>query len=451
MSTYTPKDQWHGGIRQFDINEIVEGGSAGLDNIPHQELADNLFHLMKRLEVVERKGGVITLPNAPSITTTDQGTGSGLVVFKHNNPATNGQSIEVVQTIRSGTGCSNLINITKTGVFADGQMTIGFAKPAEVAIADICEVKYVATNVVTNQSATIVVQGAKSEAVMVFPKPTIDIVGYKDGDSNASHFQGENLKVNMTNAQNGHEIYIQRSAEALNSNTTSGWGNDGSGIVQWGTANIKGIHSKLYTAAHYQELAQNMYTMTYVATDNDTKNTAQEARFLRKVRGASWHKKPRLPYQADAAFYGFGETVKLTDDTVDIYFIASGLTKAQAEGKELTISLYTIYTKQGTGGGIGTGQVPTADRPSLVDVARATVINGIAHFAGIPIPKKASPLEEGEKLASFAYEVGTPDIPYTGDGTGFTLFDSTATTAICRGQRNYSDRYITEQIEGLDL
>ena len=66
------------------------------------------------------------------------------------------------------------------------------------------------------------------------------------------------------------------------------------------------------------------------------------------------------------------------------------------------------------------------------------------------IPKKANPAE-GQGITDIYYEVGTPDIPYTGDGTGFTDFDSTATTAICRGQRNYKERYVTEQIEGLDL
>ena len=451
MSTYTPKDKWHAGIRQFDINEIVEGGSTGLDNIPHQELADNLFHILKRLEVVEKKGNIITSPNAPSVTTTDTGSGSGLVVFKHNNPATNGQSIQVVQTIRSGVGCSSLIDTTKSGVFANGEMTVGFAKPAEVAINDICEVRYIATNMTTNESVTVVVEGNKTGAVLAYPKPTIDIVGYKDGDYNASHFQGENLKVNMTNAQNGHEIYIQRSAEALNSNTTSGWGNDGSGIVKWGTADIKGIHAKLYTAERYQELAQNMYTMIYVATDNATKGTPQEARFLRKVRGKSWSKKPRFPYQANAAFYGFGETVKLTDDTVDIFFIASDLTKAEAEGKELTVSLYSLYNRAGTsGGGIDTGAAVPEDRTSSVDAVRAVVTNGIAHFANVPIPKKANPAE-GQKITMIYYEIGTPDIPYTGDGTGFTEFDGTATTAICRGQRYYNERYITEQIEGLSF
>lgn len=53
MSNYTPKDVWHPAIRQFDINEIVEGGDNGLDNIPHQQLADCILHLKNRLEAVE--------------------------------------------------------------------------------------------------------------------------------------------------------------------------------------------------------------------------------------------------------------------------------------------------------------------------------------------------------------------------------------------------------------
>lgn len=357
MSSYTPKDKWHPTIRQFDINEIVEGGSTGLDNIPHQQLADNLLHLEKRIAAIE--GGGSTPPD----------TGGG-----------------------------------DTGGDTGGGDTGGDTMP------DV----------------------------------TIDIVGYKDGDYNASHFQGESLKVNLTNAQNGHEIYVMRSAEALNSNTTGGWGNDGSGIVKWGVADITGFHAKLHTAAHYQELAENMYTMTYIAIDNATKGTPQEARFLRKVRGKSWKKKPRAPYQANAAFYGFGETVKLTDDTVDIYFIASELTKAEAEGKELTVSLITKYSNGGmspTTGIIG----------SAVDVVRAIVTNGIAHFPNVPIPKNPKGTDDGGYISYINYEIGTPDMPYTGDGTGFIEFDSTATTAICRGQRNYKERYVTEQIEGLDL
>ncbi|WP_201585226.1 hypothetical protein [Psychrobacter sp. HII-4] len=57
MSSYTPKDKWHPTIRQFDINEIVEGGSTGLDNIPHQQLADNLLHLEKRIAAIEEGSG----------------------------------------------------------------------------------------------------------------------------------------------------------------------------------------------------------------------------------------------------------------------------------------------------------------------------------------------------------------------------------------------------------
>lgn len=360
MSSYTPKDKWHPTIRQFDINEIVEGGSTGLDNIPHQQLADNLLHLEKRIAAIE--GGGSTPPD----------TGGG-----------------------------------DTGGDTGGGDTGGDTTP------DV----------------------------------TIDIVGYKDGDYNASHFQGESLKVNLTNAQNGHEIYVMRSAEALNSNTTGGWGNDGSGIVKWGVADITGFHAKLHTAAHYQELAENMYTMTYIAIDNATKGTPQEARFLRKVRGKSWKKKPRAPYQANAAFYGFGETVKLTDDTVDIYFIASELTKAEAEGKELTISMFSSYSAPNPNG----SGLPVSRKAGAGDIARAFVENGIAHFPNVPIPKLSEDLLEGEELKTINYEIGTPDIPYAGDGTGFEEFDSSSKASICRGSRNYNERYVTEQIEGLDL
>lgn len=337
---------------------------------------------------------------------------------------------------------------------------IGLSEPVEVTIANLPH-QQIADNILNLYTRILVLEEKYNlpDEVPVDPTPTptptplptktIDIVGYKDGDYNASHFQGESLKVNLTNAQNGHEIYVMRSAEALNSNTTGGWGNDGSGVVKWGVADITGFHAKLHTAAHYQELAENMYTMTYIAIDNATKGTPQEARFLRKVRGKSWKKKPRAPYQADAAFYGFGETVKLTDDTVDIYFIASELTKAEAEGKELTVSLYSLYNRVGGSFG-GGGAIVPEDRMSSVDAARAVVTNGIAHFANVPIPKKANPAE-GQGITYIYYEVGTPDIPYTGDGTGFIEFDSTATTAICRGQRNYKERYVTEQIEGLSF
>lgn len=49
MSEYTPKNEWHPAIRQFDINEIVEGGELGLDNIPHQQLADNQHFIANRI------------------------------------------------------------------------------------------------------------------------------------------------------------------------------------------------------------------------------------------------------------------------------------------------------------------------------------------------------------------------------------------------------------------
>lgn len=332
---------------------------------------------------------------------------------------------------------------------------IGLSEPVEVTIANLPH-QQIADNILNLYTRILVLEEKYNlpDEVPVDPTPTptptplptktIDIVGYKDGDYNASHFQGESLKVNLTNAQNGHEIYVMRSAEALNSNTTGGWGNDGSGVVKWGVADITGFHAKLHTAAHYQELAENMYTMTYIAIDNATKGTPQEARFLRKVRGKSWKKKPRAPYQADAAFYGFGETVKLTDDTVDIYFIASDLTKAEAEGKELTVSLITKYSKGGmspTNGIIG----------SAVDVVRAIVTNGIAHFPNVPIPKNPKGTDDGGYISYINYEIGTPDMPYTGDGTGFIEFDRTATTAICRGVRDYKERYVTEQIEGLSF
>lgn len=349
MSNYKPKDKWHSTIRQFDINEIVEGGSTGLDNIPHQQLADNLLHLEKRIAAIEEGGG-------------------------YTPPDTGGD----------------------TG----GDTT---------------------------------------------PDLTIDIVGYKDGDYNASHFQGSEMKVNLTDAQNGHEIVVTRKASAVNSETTGGWGNIASGVVKWGTADIEGFHAKLYTEERYRELERDMFTMTYIAEDKD--DSTRKALYLRKVRGASWDKKPRETYQEEADFYGFGEEVKLNDDTVDIYFIASGTTKAQAEGKELTISMFSSYSAPNPNG----SGLPVSRKAGAGDISRAFVENGIAHFPNVPIPKLSEDLLEGEELTVISYEIGTPDIPYAGDGTGFEEFDTSSKTSICRGSRDYDERYVTEQIEGLDL
>jgi|GEM_PF-3625525 len=445
MSKYTPIDKWHGEIRQFDVNELVEGGTTGLDNIPHQQLADSLFHLKKRIEAIEKRGGIVILPDAASIITTDKGNGAGDVTFRDNSPATDGKPVSIEQIIRSGVGCGNVTNTKKTGTVSNGQLTVGFVSPADIAAEDICEVKYVATNTATGETVTKVIQGLNTGSDLKFPKTVIDIIGYKDGDYSASHFDGENTRVYLTNAQNGHEIVVTRTASAVNSVTTGGWGNIASGVVQWGTADIEGFHAKLYTEESYRKTERNMYTMTYIAEDKD--DITRKALHLRKMRGASWGTQPRLPSQEDAEIYGFGEAVKLTDDTVDIYFIASNSTKSIAEGKELTISMFSSYSAPNPNG----TALPVSRKAGAGDIVRATVQNGIAHFPNIPIPKLSVELLDREELKSINYEIGTPDIPYAGDGTGFEEFDTSSKASICRGRRDYDERYITEQIEGLDL
>lgn len=60
MSEYTPQNIWHGKIRQFEVNEIVEGGIDGIDNIPHHELADCIFYLFERLKLSELAIGLLS-------------------------------------------------------------------------------------------------------------------------------------------------------------------------------------------------------------------------------------------------------------------------------------------------------------------------------------------------------------------------------------------------------
>lgn len=68
MSEYIPQNQWHPAIRQFDINEIVEGGEAGLDNIPHHQLADCVWHLLDRIVKNENSIKAILQGVTPNIT-----------------------------------------------------------------------------------------------------------------------------------------------------------------------------------------------------------------------------------------------------------------------------------------------------------------------------------------------------------------------------------------------
>ena len=73
MSEYTPIEKWHPTINEFDINDIVEGGSTGIDNIPHQQLADNLLHLSLKMKLLEDTVSFIipallpTLPVVPPV------------------------------------------------------------------------------------------------------------------------------------------------------------------------------------------------------------------------------------------------------------------------------------------------------------------------------------------------------------------------------------------------
>lgn len=66
MSEYQPKAMWHESIRQFDVNEIVEGGVTGLDNLPHQQLADNFQYLLQRLILTESALGLLA-PDTPLV------------------------------------------------------------------------------------------------------------------------------------------------------------------------------------------------------------------------------------------------------------------------------------------------------------------------------------------------------------------------------------------------
>lgn len=66
MSKYTPKNEWHPKIQQFDINEIVEGGESGIDNIPHHQLADCIFYLLTRLSLVEASVNYLIAGVAPN-------------------------------------------------------------------------------------------------------------------------------------------------------------------------------------------------------------------------------------------------------------------------------------------------------------------------------------------------------------------------------------------------
>ena len=86
MSEYNPVPVYHPSVRLFDLNEYVEGGPNGLDNLPSKQLADNIEFLLRRivaLEQVTPDAPLVPPPPVPEPSEpvgTGSGTGSGTII-----------------------------------------------------------------------------------------------------------------------------------------------------------------------------------------------------------------------------------------------------------------------------------------------------------------------------------------------------------------------------------
>ena len=59
MAVVTEKPVWEGSIRLIDPNDPVQGGAGGVDNVPHEQLANRTAYLKQEVEGIK---GVTTEP-----------------------------------------------------------------------------------------------------------------------------------------------------------------------------------------------------------------------------------------------------------------------------------------------------------------------------------------------------------------------------------------------------
>ena len=62
MVAITEQAVWAEQIRQIEANDPVQGGENGIDNIPHQQLANRTAYLKREVEAVHKKVSGIVMP-----------------------------------------------------------------------------------------------------------------------------------------------------------------------------------------------------------------------------------------------------------------------------------------------------------------------------------------------------------------------------------------------------
>ena len=62
MANYQDEATWEANVYIIAENDPVQGGENGIDNIPHQQLANRTAYLKKAVETVDKKVADLAIP-----------------------------------------------------------------------------------------------------------------------------------------------------------------------------------------------------------------------------------------------------------------------------------------------------------------------------------------------------------------------------------------------------
>lgn len=96
MANNTETPTWEAGVYEFDINDPIQGGPGGIDNLPHVQLGNRTLWLKAQVEALQKTNVVAaqSLGNISGATALDlslygyfQGTVTGSTTFSFTNPS----------------------------------------------------------------------------------------------------------------------------------------------------------------------------------------------------------------------------------------------------------------------------------------------------------------------------------------------------------------------------
>ncbi|WP_289115958.1 hypothetical protein [uncultured Psychrobacter sp.] len=121
MAVVTEKPVWEGSIRLIDPNDPVQGGAGGVDNVPHEQLANRTAYLKQEIEGIKGEPTeevtlesllkrIKELEEAPAITVTVLPIGA---------------TFETTLVYTSGQEVAAAIGYGEWQPFAEGRVTVG--------------------------------------------------------------------------------------------------------------------------------------------------------------------------------------------------------------------------------------------------------------------------------------------------------------------------------------